>query len=59
MRVVKGHEQYPFQFFTVQAYNQIEYTHSGRPADSDGLFSAIGSNTKIWSKQFELASDEM
>ncbi|HCH4004135.1 hypothetical protein HJ027_17310 [Vibrio parahaemolyticus] len=50
----EGYEEYPFQFFSVQAYNQIGYTYSKRKADENGLFSAIGSTAKIWSKHFEL-----
>ena len=59
MIALKGHEQYPFQFFTIQAYNQIGYSHSRRSADSDGLFSATGSSVRIWSNHFDLACDDM
>lgn len=56
---IEGHEEYPFQLFTVQAYNQIGYTHSKREADTNGLFSAIGAKTGIWSNPFDLPCDGM
>jgi hypothetical protein len=59
VEVSEGDEQWPLQFFSTFAHNQIGYTHSGKEADSNGLFSASNNNIKIWRHHFDLNSDDM
>ncbi|OLQ85535.1 hypothetical protein BIY21_04665 [Vibrio ponticus] len=49
--------QYPLQFFSVHAHNQISFLHSGKAGDNVGLFSAIGASVKFRVEHFRLLSD--
>ncbi|UXZ54950.1 hypothetical protein LOS15_02640 [Halomonas sp. 7T] len=49
--------QYPLQFFSVNAHNQICYLHSGKAPDDVGLFSAMTARMKFRMMHFDLMSD--
>jgi hypothetical protein len=51
--------QWSLQFFSTFLHNQTGFTHSGKPADSMGLFHASSNKIKIWSHHFDLNSDNM
>jgi len=57
MEVVEGSEEYPLQFFSAHLYNQVGYSHSKRPAESEGIHAGVG-NVAIWSHHFDLNSGE-
>lgn len=58
MTAVKGSEEYPLQFFSAYLYNQVGYSHSKRPAESEGIHAGIG-RVGIWSHHFDLCSGDL
>jgi len=47
MEVCEDNEQVPLQFFSTFPHNQTRFTHSNKPADSDGFFNISASKVKV------------